>query len=89
MDNYVIDLIVRYVKAGAIAWVLWFIYAIIYVLWNFKLDLSLYGNTKLKEKDSNKLYSVFVLILWPGGVFHSTNNIVRYVNEQLRRKENN
>ena len=88
MDNYLTNILIGYAKAGIIAWILWFVYAMIYIMWNFKLDLSLYRDAKSKGK-VRKFYSALIFILWPWGLFQSTNNIVKYVNNRLRRKEKN
>lgn len=81
-ENYFIRLAVGYVTGGIVGWAVWFVLALAYVLWSFKLDLSLYS-TEAKGGTKWSMHTILQVIFWPWGIMESTHYLVRHVNKKL------
>ena len=88
MANYYEGILVGYLKAGIIGWIIWFIAAFVYIIASFGTRMDLY---EVKEEGGKKLSFIGVLrlVLWPWGILDASRVLVNHVKIKTSGKEQN
>lgn len=74
-------LLVNYLKAGAIAWIIWVIMAVIYTFGSLRNGIFMLHIEPGENKRKWSFTDVFILIIWPWGLFYSTDKLVKVIHE--------
>lgn len=88
MANYYEEILVGYLKAGLIGWIVWFIAAFAYIVASFGTRMDLY---EVKKEGGKKLSFIGVLrlVLWPWGILDASRVLVNLVKIKTSGKEQN
>ena len=87
MASYTTDILIGYMKAGVIGWIVWFVAAFVYVFLSFGTNLELYHVDKKGEKKGLSFWGILQIIAWPYGMLYLTHELVKHVDKKLSEKE--
>lgn len=87
MASYTTDILIGYMKAGIIGWIVWFAAAFVYVLLSFGTKLELYHVDEKGEKKGPSFLGILRIIAWPYGMLYLTHELVKHVDNKLSGKE--
>lgn len=84
--GYWTGILIGYLKAGIIGWIVWFAASLVYVFLSFGTNLTLY-RTDAKGDGKWGFKAIMRIILWPYGMMYLTHELVKHVEKKLHGKE--